>query len=433
MKVLVLSTCYPRRSQPYNGIFIHRQIRALADLGIECHVLQPVDWSPPSPIHLLDRGWQYSHLERKDMLAEVEGIPVHHPTVYHPRPSRFFPGDYWERVGRSVSRYLERRPGLRSADLLYAHFLCHEGYAGLIAARQLGIPLVAIARGDDVHGWPARWPDRQPKLAAVLREADGLLACSAGLARDALQWATEGLARPFEVVYNGIDTDRFSPSESVEQKQETRRSLGLPAEKRLLLSVATPIIEKGWLDLLDAFARILEKAHEWDLVMAGTARAGDDLDLLAEAQARGLGARVHWLGTISPDKMADLYRAADAFVLASHNEGLSNSMIEAMATGLPIVVTAVGGHSEIVDDGVNGRLVPGRDVDQLAAALGEVLTDHERSARLGQAARQRTVRVGNYRTNAAHLLSYFQELLRDSKRLRSTEDKIGTCAESSAF
>ena len=418
MKVLVLTTCYPRRSQPANGIFIHRQIRALADLGVECHVLQPVDWSPPPPIHLVDRAWQYDRLQRKDMLSEVEGIPVHHPAVYHPRPSRFFPGDYWERVGRSVSRYIERRPALRSADLIYAHFLCHEGYAGLIASRRLGIPLVAIARGDDVHGWPARWPDRKPKLAAVLKEADGLLACSRGLARDAQQWATEGLARPFEVVYNGIDIDRFSPAESSEQKRAARRSLGLPEEKRLLLSVATPIVAKGCFDLLDAFARISERVAGWDLVMAGSAHV-DGLNLLNEAKARGLGSSVHWLGCLPPETMPDLYRVVDAFVSASHNEGLSNSMMEAMATGLPVVVTNVGGHAEIVGDGINGRLVPARDLDKLAAALGEVLTDHEKSAALGRAARQRTLLIGNPQANAAHLLSYFREVLRGSKRLRS--------------
>ena len=432
MKVLVLSTCYPRRSQPYNGIFIHRQTRALADLGIQCHVLQPVDWSPPAPIHLVDRVWQYDRLERKDMLDEVEGIPVHHPSVYHARPSRFFPGDYWERVGRSVSRYLERRPELRSADLLYAHFLCHEGYAGLIASRRLRIPLVAIARGDDVHGWPARWPDRKPKLAAVLKEADGLLACSRGLARDAQQWATEGLARPFEVVYNGIDTDRFSPAKSAEQKRAARRSLGLPEEKKLLLSVATPIVAKGCLDLLDAFARIGKKVAGWDLVMAGSAHV-DGLNLLNEAKARGLGSSVHWLGCLPPETMPDLYRAVDAFVSASHNEGLSNSMMEAMATALAVVVTDVGGHAEVVDDGINGQLVPARDVDKLAAALEIILADRERSAELGQAARRRALQIGSPSTNAAHLLSYFREVLRGSKWLRSSAEKITTRAASAAF
>jgi glycosyltransferase involved in cell wall biosynthesis len=356
--------------------------------------------------------------ELRDMVSEVEGIPVHHPRVYLPMPSRFFPGDYWERVGRAVSGYIRRRPQLRSADLLYAHFLCHEGYAGLVAARQLGLPLVVIARGGDVHGWPARWPDRIPKLAAVLREADGLLACSRGLARDAAAWATDGLARPFEVIYNGIDTHRFSPALDLGQQHQARRRLGLPEERRLLLSVATPIAAKGWLDLFDAFASLDEANAQWDLVMAGPPRASDDLDLVAEARARGLGGRAHWLGCLPPAKMPDLYRAAAAFVLASHNEGLSNATIEAMASGLPVIVTDVGGHSEIVDDGVNGRLVPSRQVEALAAALAEVLGHPEDATRLGRAARERAIRIGDHHTNAERLLRYFQSVLSARRGLR---------------
>jgi glycosyltransferase involved in cell wall biosynthesis len=159
----------------------------------------------------------------------------------------------------------------------------------------------------------------------------------------------------------------------------------------------------------------------------------DGLDLLNEARVRGLDSCVHWLGCLPPERMPDLYCAVDAFVCASHNEGLSNSMLEAMATGLPIVVTDVGGHAEIVADGVNGQLVPSREVDKLAAALEEVLTNRESSARLGRAARQRALEIGTPHTNAAHLLSYFQELLPESKRSRSSEDKIRPSAESSAF
>jgi glycosyltransferase involved in cell wall biosynthesis len=428
MKILVLSTCYPRRSQPNHGIFIHRQIRALADLGAECHVIQPVEWSPVPPLHRLHPGWELARREHKDMLSEVEGIPIHHPRVYHPKPSRFFPGDYWERVGKAVLRYVRARRQLRSADLLYAHFLCHEGYAGLIVKRHLGIPLVAIARGDDVHAWPAKWPDRKTKLAAVLSEADGLLACSHRLAKDAEQWAAAGLARPFEVVYNGIDTDRFSPAEDREQKAAARRRFGLPQENRLVLKIATPIALKGWVELLDAFAALGDTASGWEIVMAGAPRV-DGLDLVAEARERGIAAR--WLGTVSPDVMPDLYRAVDVFVSASHNEGLSNSMMEAMASGLPVVVTDVGGHAEVITHKVHGCLVQPRDSRALAAALGSVLGDGEFAGHLGRAARRRALEMGDHDTNSAVLLRYFEDLLRDLKR-PAEEKRVERVAELSA-
>jgi glycosyltransferase involved in cell wall biosynthesis len=415
VKILVLSTCYPKRSQPNHGIFIHRQIQALAALGVECHVIQPVDWSPPAPIDRLHPHWRQARIDLKDRLRSVEGIPVHHPPVYHPRPSRFFPGDYWDRVGHAVARFVARRKALRSADLIYAHFLCHEGYVGLIVKRKLGLPLVAIARGDDVHAWPERWPDRNPKLAAVLGEADGLLACSRGLARDAARWATSGLATPFEVVYNGIDTGVFSPATSPNEKLEARCRLGLPVKKRLLLSVGTTIVAKGWLDLLDAFAAPGQRARDWDIVMAGSRRSDNDLDLMAEAGKRGLQGRAHWLGCLPPEKMADLYRAVDLFALASHNEGLSNSMLEAMASALPVVVTDVGGHSDIVEDRVTGWLVPPRDVTGLTAALCEAMTDDEMAVKMAAGARERAIETGDYRKNARKLLRYFENVLSNGR------------------
>jgi glycosyltransferase involved in cell wall biosynthesis len=407
LKILVLSTCYPRHTAPNHGIFIHRQIRALVELGVECHVLQPADWSPPAPLHRLYAGWQHGHDERRDMLDEVDGVPVHHPRTFLPLPSRLFPGDYWTRVGWGVARYVKHRKNLRNADAIYAHFLCHEGYAGLIAARKLNLPLVAIARGDDVHLWPQRWPDRKPKLAAVLKEAKGLLACSAGLARDAEQWATDGLSCPFEVVYNGIETDLYTPAGSPETRRAARQQFNLPQEARLLLCVGTPVVEKGWLDLLDALAAL--KLAQWHVVMAGARRGAGDLDLTGEAARRGVAA--HWLGLVDAARMPALYQAVDAFVLASHNEGLSKSVLEAMAAGLPVVATDVGGHAEIITDANNGRLVAARDVAALTNALRDVMNDEAHAAQMGRAARQRALSVGTPLANAAHLQHYLARVL----------------------
>jgi glycosyltransferase involved in cell wall biosynthesis len=248
-----------------------------------------------------------------------------------------------------------------------------------------------------------------------MKEADGLLACSRGLARDAQAWATEGLARPFEVIYNGIDATRFSPARSAEEKTEARRKLGLPEDKKLLLSVATPIALKGWIELMDAFAALGDAANGWEIVMAGARRNQNDLDLVTEAKSRRISAR--WLGAVSPQMMPDLYRASDAFVSASYNEGLSNAMIEAMASALPVVVTRVGGHAEIITDGINGRLVEPRDAAALKSALGAVLTDEGEAERMGRAARERAIEIGDHRANAAVLFRYFENLLRDLRRV----------------
>ncbi len=410
MKILVLSSCYPTRSRPDYGIFIHRQTRALADLGAECHVLQTVDWAPPAPFHRLHPGWEVGRRQRLDALPEIDGVPLHHPPVFHPKPSRFFPGDPLERTGIWTARAIARHPELRGADLLFAHFLCNEGYAGLVVKRRLGLPLAAEAWGDDVHAWPERWPDRAAKLAAVLAGADLTLACSAGLARDAEAWATAGLAGPVEVAYPGIEHAVYRPAADAAEQARLRRELGLPEAGRYLLCVGTTIAAKGWPELLDVFAAA-PAAAGWTLVGLGTRRGGGDLDLPVEAARRGLGERFRWLGVLPPSRMPDLYRAADAFVLASHNEGLSNAVLEAMATGLPTIATAVGGHAELLGQG-EGWLIPARDPTALAAAIEEALGEPDEAARRGRLARARTEAIGTPRANAARLLARFEELLR---------------------
>lgn len=146
--------------------------------------------------------------------------------------------------------------------------------------------------------------------------------------------------------------------------------------------------------------------------MVGAPRA-QGLHLEHEAAARGLGARVRWLHGVAPERMPRLYHAVDAFVSASHNEGLSNSLLEAMASGLPVTATDVGGHREFVSDGHTGLLVPPRDIDRLAAALRRVVTATVDTAGLGRAARERVVALGSYYTNATHLLRYFEQVIRN--------------------
>jgi len=409
MKVLILATNYPTRESPNNGIFIHRQTKALADHGVDCTVLQPVGWAPPAPFHLMHRGWVRARAMAVDMYDEVEGVRVLHPRVRQPKPSRLFPGDYWERVGQAATRLIARRRDLRDANVLYAQFLCHEGYAGWIVKKQLQIPLAAIARGDDVHLWPDRWPDRKEKLALVLRDADLLLACSRALARDAERFAAKGLSRPLKIVYNGVDCGNYAPPAEGD-KDALRTTLGLPRGRRLLLTVAAPQVSKGWIELLEAFGSISSDHPEWDLVGAGQPVAAGAVDLHAEANKRNLGGRFHWLGRTSPAHMPGLYRACDAFVLASHNEGLSNAVLEAMATALPVVATCVGGHQEVVENGSSGLLVPPGQVAPLTTALRRLLSDVALREVLGRNARSAVDAVGTPQANAALLKEYLGQV-----------------------
>ncbi len=144
--------------------------------------------------------------------------------------------------------------------------------------------------------------------------------------------------------------------------------------------------EKGIWDLLNSFSILKHQAGNFNikLRMAGT---GEEIGALRDAIVdRGLSNEVVLLGDLNRQAVVDELRKADLFVFPSHSEGFPNSVLEAMALGLPVVSTAVGEVINLIDSGVNGVLVPVADKSILAEAMINLIGDHELRARIGRAA-----------------------------------------------
>jgi len=139
---------------------------------------------------------------------------------------------------------------------------------------------------------------------------------------------------------------------------------------------------KGTYDLLEAFSRIASKYHHVHLIMAGD---GDVEKIRKRVKKLGLEDRVEVPGWVSGHRVAEVYSTTDIYVLPSYNEGLPNSILEAMAWRLPVVATPVGGIPEAVIDGKTGFLVEAGDIDALFAALDRLLTDHYLRLKMGKA------------------------------------------------
>jgi glycosyltransferase involved in cell wall biosynthesis len=146
-----------------------------------------------------------------------------------------------------------------------------------------------------------------------------------------------------------------------------------------VLSVGRLVAHKRMDVVIDACARLNRP-----LIVAG---AGPELAVLQE-QATRLGANVRFTGFLSHDELDVLYRQASVLVLASESEGQPNAVLEGMAHARPVVVTPVGGIPDLVDDGVNGLLMPYGDPSALASALARLAEDPDSARRMGVAARQ---------------------------------------------
>jgi glycosyltransferase involved in cell wall biosynthesis len=235
-----------------------------------------------------------------------------------------------------------------------------------------------------------RYQRKHPVLTRLERRLHRRVAAALGNSRAVVaELAAEGVpCERLGLIYNGIDLDAFAHLPS---RDASRASLGIEPGTLVMTTLANLKRSKGHADLLAALARVADRLPpHWVLLCAGR-DDGAGPGLRARARALGLADRVHWLGL--RDDVPDLLAASDLGILASHEEGFSNSVLEGMAAGLAMIVSDVGGNVEAVQHGASGWVVPPHDPEALGAAILELAHDPARRCHLGEAARARVAQV----------------------------------------
>jgi len=285
---------------------------------------------------------------------------------------------------RAVARQLRRR----RFDLVHAHWIVPNGVAAAAAAGPRGGRTAPLAIG--LHGSDVFLAERRGARRLVrwtLARTSVLTASSPELADRVC--ALGFPAARSKVIPYGVDVARFSPDP--QRRRLWRERLGIGDGAPVLLGVGRMVEKKGFGVLAAALPALLAALPELQVVLAG---GGDLLPELTAATAPWR-ARVHLPGPVLRDTLPDLYRAADLFVLpAMHDEGgnvdgLPNVILEAMASGLPVVASGISGIPLAVEDGASGLLVPERDGAALGAALLRLLKDRQAARRMGERGRRK--------------------------------------------
>ncbi len=295
-------------------------------------------------------------------------------------------------TARCLSLMRESRP-----DVVVAFFGLPSGGVAWTLKVLFKIPYIVSLRGGDVPGFRPYdfWLYHRlavPFLRAIWHDAAAVVANSQGLRDLALAFSSK---TRIEVISNGVDADRFW--------DPARRY----ADPRLL-SVGRIVYQKGLDIALQALGGMMDVA--WDWRIAGD---GPQLDeLRKEVDLKRLQERVQLLGWMAPEALIREYQAASVFVFPSRHEGMPNAVLEAMASGLPVIATRIAGNEELVVDGETGRLVPPGDADALRLSLRELLGDEAMRSRMGMAARKRAVEDYGWQATAKRYLEIMNEVLR---------------------
>ncbi len=403
MKIAYLASRYPAISHT----FIMREILALRDAGFDVHTFT-VRRVPDGEL-LTELDCSEARNTQAILPAGFFRILFTHASMLLQAPVRYF---------ATLGRALSRRPaGMRQliwhlfyfveAGLLanrlrhagvthtHAHFANVAANVAKLAAQMSGGTWSLTIHGHADYGDPttSRLADKIASAAFTVCVSDF------GKAQAMLQTAPALWPR-IHRVFCGIDTRQFQPAaQSVNKQLSTMR----------LLTVARLSPEKGLTVLLDALSLARTQGADVHLTIVGYGPLREALE--QQAARLGLNITLTFAGAIGQDRIQSFYQNADAFVLSSFSEGLPVVLMEAMATGLPVIASRITGIPELVRENIDGLLVPPGNVSALADAICTLARNPELRASCAASARDQVCQHFDSNVTQAPLISLFQSQL----------------------
>ena len=312
-----------------------------------------------SIVVLLKTGWLYERLEKS-------GIS---PILL--KSDRAYDVNFLLRLWSTVKK--------QDVEIIHSHLPGANAYSCL-AGRAAGVPVVATYHGMLSACGKLRASEKL-QLFLVRNFSKKIVSVSDSLRQELIQLAKFPSSK-LKTIYNGVDWDKFDrPFEKVTKMKE----LGVDSNDKVIGMVANLKATKGYQYFIRAAAIVANSISQVKFLVIGEGEEGIKLAITEEVRLLGLGDKVRFLGF--REDVPELLRMLDVFVLSSVSEGMSLSTVEAMGSGVPVVVTKSGGPQELVEDGRTGFLVPPRDENSLAEKVLFLLKNQGASNEMAREAR----------------------------------------------
>jgi teichuronic acid biosynthesis glycosyltransferase TuaC len=354
-KLLVFSSLFPSHKRPNAGVFIRERMFRVAQ-QIPVIVVSPVPWFPFQGIL---RYWRPHFRPQPNSYEEQQGIQVYFPRFLS-IPGLLKSCDGFFMALGSLSTLIKLR---KQFNIIDAHFAYPDGYAVTLLGKWLKIPVTITLRGTEVP--LSKMPGRKTRLLIALKNATRVFSVSDSLKRHVVSLGADG--NKIRVIGNGIDVVKFYPL----AKSDARAELNIPENAKVLVSVGALVDRKGFHRVIEVLPALAAKYPELIyLIVGGDSPEGNIRERLEhQVKTLKLEDNVRFMGAYPSEQLKVPLSAADLFVLATANEGWANVFLEAMACGLPVVTTEVGGNKEVVNDPSLGTVVPFGDSEALLLAL----------------------------------------------------------------
>lgn len=360
-RVLVFSSLFPHSGDPNAGVFVRERMFRVAE-RLPLVVVSPKPWFPGQS---LLRGIRPHFRPDAPRFEKQHGIDVYCPR-YFSVPGLFKSLDGIFMALGSLPTLLKLRKRFQY-NIIDAHFAYPDGYSATLLGRWLGLPVSITLRGSEVVH--ARAPAKRWRIVSALQQARRVFSVSASLKDFAISLGIH--ADKIRVVGNAVDAEIFQPVD----RSAARQRFALSPSDPVLICVGWLIERKGFHRVIECLPELVRDYPALKFLIVGGASGTENMapQLHQQVRALKLEQHVHFLGPMPSAEIKWPLSAADVFVLATRWEGWANVLLEAMATGLPVVATDVGGNAEVVTNSSLGTIVPFGDHKALTEALRQAL------------------------------------------------------------